>query len=1045
MDGVSADIYENFYTQTETDQAITNAVSVLASSVNSELGNLNAELQNNHYTKADSDSAIANSINTLQTLIEDPNGTSLGAALFNNYSTTVDMQSAISEASTQLQASIDQASADIYTNVYTVTQADTAISDQVNSLRAAVDNDLLAVTTGIDENYYTKAETDAAYSQADLLLKSSIENIEGSSLGATLHNDYSTTVEMDEAITVATTQLRATLEDPNGTSLAADIYQNFYTKTAADEAISSAVTSIISEFEDPESGGTIAELFDQFQTKTGSQEAIANTTSVLRAEFEISAESIIENALANDIAQDRNRLVEAEIIDTQNVIASEQKSATEVIGALISSVGESQSELQSIKSTVAEEKLSTSNELTKLSSEVGNVRADLVENFYTKANADEAISSATTALKSEIEDPEGNSIGAYLQENFITKVDANSAIAQAQTTLSSRIGDVESNLEQNFYTEAQIDLAIAQTQTLLSSKINDVESIIFENYYTEAQVDQAIAQRESILSSQINNVSSNLYLNYYTKATTDQAISQSQQALESQLGSVYSSLYNDYYTKAATNSAISQAKQTLSSEINGVSAELESVSQTVANNQGVFSALWGVKTTVNGISASVGLVNDGSEPLFVVKAAKFAVITNQDPNSSTPFFAVSGNKTVINNAVIDDAYIKSLVTDDLLANRVIVGSSFSAPSINYNRSNGARSGNFSIDPNGNMLAKSATLESVTIKDYNGNVMLSSGGIAWDSVTGSGKPESGADKTSNNVALGTAISDTRNSNDSPDTYWNYKGQGTFTEFKSRTAIGAPGAGSFGTLVTTVGWRDSSGGKITQVFYGDYGTYRRTSVSGTSWSSWQKSYDEQNKPYLNDIPDSGRFAGLDKILSSNVTTYIANGAIGSAQIDQAYINTLFGNNASFFGTVYAANIEGDVTDLKVKTSSNVNANSTNSEYTVINFYISSLPFARSVTVSGIQVKAYHEYYDAPSVDVMLFVSGFTTARDVYRHEFSDEPGTETVVTRTLAAIIPAYTSVTVTLKIKKTSVGGTHSISAPGQNIVCQTFKDGSTIS
>ena len=276
-----------------------------------------------------------------------------------------------------------------------------------------------------------------------------------------------------------------------------------------------------------------------------------------------------------------------------------------------------------------------------------------------------------------------------------------------------------------------------------------------------------------------------------------------------------------------------------------------------------------------------------------------------------------------------------------------------------------------------MLAKSATLESVTIKDSSGNVVMSStGAIPSSKVTG----------------LGT--------------------------FASKSSLNYSELGGKPTLGTLAAKNSLSFNELTG--YLDY-----DEITG--------------KPVL------GPFAGLSKILSSNVSTYIANGAIGSAQIDQAYINTLFGNNASFYGTVYAANIEGDVTDLRVKTSSNVNATTHSQEYTVISFTIASLPFARSVTVSGIKIIGSHGFSAAPEAEVLLYVSGFSGAQDSYTHAFSGDDGTRTAVTKTLAATIPANSSRTVTLKIKKTSTEGTQTVNAPAQSIICQTFKDGSTIS
>lgn len=185
---------------------------------------------------------------------------------------------------------------------------------------------------------------------------------------------------------------------------------------------------------------------------------------------------------------------------------------------------------------------------------------------------------------------------------------------------------------------------------------------------------------------------------------------------------------------------------------------------------------------------------------------------------------------------------------------MLVGSRLTTPSINYNPSNGARSGNFSIDPNGNMFAKSATLQSVTIKDNYGNVVMSStGAIPSSKVTGLG------------------------------------------DLASKDSLG---------------------------------------------------YSE-----LAGKPTLGPFAGLSKILSSNVSTYIASGAIGSAQINQAYINELFGKNASFFGTVYAENMSGDITDTITKPVQSENI--TSSETQVATLSIASATFARVLYIRRVKM--------------------------------------------------------------------------------------------
>ncbi len=1006
INDASADIYQNFYTKTQSESAISSAVTALRSDVESDIGQINAGLDQNYYTKTETDNAISHADQLLKATIENPNGESVGATLYNSYYTKVATDSAISDATTALnstlsqlvadgdQAVIDEISADLQVNYYTKTTTDQAIADATTQLQSSIDD----ANADLYENFFTKSQTSSAITNATTALSSSLtQDIEDGDQGikdeidAELQINYSTTAETNTAISQATTALKSEIEDPKGNSVGATLFNDYQTKVDADQALSKA-------------------------------------SQQLRAEYQPNAEAIIENALANDLGQERKTLVEADLILNQQVLANEQQALAESIFALNTELDDSKAGLYQLQTAFATKTQATAQDILKLDSSVGDVKADLINNYltsadvneaiasadtalraiienpegtsvganlqtnyYTKAAADSAISSATTQLKNVIEDPSGDSIGADLFVNYLTKAETNAAISEAKTLLNSTIDDLESDLQVNYSTTVEVDAAISEASEVLKSNIDSNQAMLVSDYYTKVATDGAISSAINALQSSVDNdigfLVSDLQTNYYTKTAADSAISnattQLQSTIEDQAGSsIGADLYNNYYSKTAANNAISTATTTLKSQIedtNGssVGASLQTLSQTVATNEGVFSSLWGVKTNVNGLQSSIGLVNDGVEPIFAVKGAKFAVITDQDPTNLTPVFAVSDGKTVINTAVIDQAFIQSLVTDELLSNRVVVGSQLSSPSINYNPSTGARSNNFSIDPNGNMLAKSATLESVTIKDSSGNVVMSStGAIPSSKVTG----------------LGT--------------------------FASKSSLNYSELGGKPTLGTLAAKNSLSFNELTG--YLDY-----DEITG--------------KPVL------GPFAGLSKILSSNVSTYIANGAIGSAQIDQAYINTLFGNNASFYGTVYAANIEGDVTDLRVKTSSNVNATTHSQEYKVISFTIASLPFARSVTVSGIKIIGSHGFSAAPEAEVLLYVSGFSSAQDSYTHAFSGSDGTRTAVTKTLAATIPANSSRTVTLKIKKTSTEGTQTVNAPAQSIICQTFKDGSTIS
>lgn len=812
-----------------------NAVSLIA--LEASINGVKATIESEFYTRTEADTAIAAAATTIQTMIEET-GFSL--------------------------------SGDIEATYYTKTTTNEAIALATTSLKTEIE-DINGASVGatLFNDYYTKVSADNAISAAGDTLKAEIEDPTGSSLGATLFTNYYTEADTDSAIAIAGIALKAAIEDPTGSSLGATLVNDYRTTVDTDAAISQASNLLKSDIENPEGDSLGAELFNYYETKADSDKSTAKSIFELSSTFEKSAEAVLDNAIANDIESDRQRVIAANLIQQQKTFADESQALTETLQLLESQFNDSNASVFSLTQTIANNIQATAKKMLLLTSEINGVSADVYENFYTKVDANSAIATADNALKAIIEDPEGSSIGADLQTNYYTKATANDAISEARTQLKGEIENPDGNsigadLVNNYYTKTNVDSAISQASTALKSTI-DTE-------YADAD------------AAMLSAISSDLQLNYYTKVATNEAISNATTQLKSIIenpsgSSVGADLYNNYYTKTTTNNAISQANQTLKSQIedaqgNSVGAALQTLSQTVATNDEQW-AMWGVKATVRDITASFGLVNDGTDPIFAIKGAKFAIITDQDPNNLTPVFSTVGNKTVIKSALIDQAFIQSLVTDNLLSNRVVVGSELQTPSINYNKNTGARSQNFSMDPNGVIHAKAAVLESVVIKDASGNVVMSStGAINSSQVDGLGSL----------AAL------------------NSLGYDALT--------GKPALGSLAAL-DSLGY-DALTGKPTLGTLASLNALSYNALTGKPTLGSLAALDSITYDSVTGKPTLGPFAGLTKILKTNITTYIESGAIGSAQIDQAYIDTLFGNNATFLGTVYAEKIEGDLVD-------------------------------------------------------------------------------------------------------------------------------------
>jgi hypothetical protein len=77
-----------------------------------------------------------------------------------------------------------------------------------------------------------------------------------------------------------------------------------------------------------------------------------------------------------------------------------------------------------------------------------------------------------------------------------------------------------------------------------------------------------------------------------------------------------------------------------------------------------------------------------------------------------------------------------------------------------------------------------------------------------------------------------IEDTRSTNALPATY----SREVHFEFKDRSAISAPGAGTYGGLMTMAPWSDASGGSNHQLFFNDGGIFYRTGAAGSAWNGW-----------------------------------------------------------------------------------------------------------------------------------------------------------------------------------------------------------------
>lgn len=213
-----------------------------------------------------------------------------------------------------------------------------------------------------------------------------------------------------------------------------------------------------------------------------------------------------------------------------------------------------------------------------------------------------------------------------------------------------------------------------------------------------------------------------------------------------ELGNKIDVAYDGFYSNSAT---ITSQGQTIASHTQTLASHGTAISQntTINNNQqGLINAAWTVRIDTGNAVSGFGLMVDGATGRsdFIIRADRFAVAAPQAydqagrPIVSTaafPFIVDVTNpnapRVLIKNAVIDQAFITSLVTSTLVADR-ITGQTITGTHIRGGDM--AIGSNFSVDGAGNMIALNAFLQG-TVQSAN----YGAGTAGW-SINNNGNAE-----------------------------------------------------------------------------------------------------------------------------------------------------------------------------------------------------------------------------------------------------------------------------------------------------------------
>ncbi|WXX18515.1 hypothetical protein TacPo2_60 [Pantoea bacteriophage TacPo2] len=355
---------------------------------------------------------------------------------------------------------------------------------------------------------------------------------------------------------------------------------------------------------------------------------------------------------------------EAAIKNQDKVLVDALKAQTERIDGAESKVEQAVASVTEIATTLTDKVNAATSTVNGLNAKVLDNEAKIQSESEARASADEAVSQQVSAMESTV-----NNNDAIVKSLQKTVSDNNSALSQrvdslvASVDAASKAGvDNALNLKDQNQTIAKVTTDVkavvdksnstASSVTQLTTRMGAAESSIVEAKNSVTALDKAVTSRLGSLESSVN-----------------QGIAAQIKALEQ--------------TIATKDAAMSKRVTDVTSEVNNVKSTVQTVSSTAADTKGKFEAMWGVKTSVNQLTAGFGLLNDGKSTAMVLDVDRLALLDRKGGKTS-PFEVVNG-VVRIKNANIDTAGITSLVAGKIDVKNIsaakITGSAISGGTI----------------------------------------------------------------------------------------------------------------------------------------------------------------------------------------------------------------------------------------------------------------------------------------------------------------------------------------------------------------------------
>ncbi|WP_224552860.1 DUF1983 domain-containing protein [Pectobacterium versatile] len=280
---------------------------------------------------------------------------------------------------------------------------------------------------------------------------------------------------------------------------------------------------------------------------------------------------------------------------------------------------------------------------------------------------------------------------------------------------------------------------------------NDSKGTYAQTHPDPAAIIEVITEQLNA-SPLIANLTDKLETNTKNIGTVDSNVKTLSESVKNQ-NSAMAKRVTDVETSSQSNmSAVRELSQSVSDQFSSSAERVEKVeAATRENNAAVqtnaktitemdkngsasYRAMWSTKAQAGDVKAGIGIVagrdaNGNTISQVAVAANQFFIFDPNNPSDKTTYaipFAVVDGKVVIDELIAKDAVIKILAAQTIIADSVKAGIEIVSPYIKTAR---IESGNFTVDPNGNMTATNANIEGrvvATSGSFSGSVTATDG-------------------------------------------------------------------------------------------------------------------------------------------------------------------------------------------------------------------------------------------------------------------------------------------------------------------------------